>query len=157
MKPSAREGIDFYNYTDDRGPVVRVRSGPVGKKLEASFARVAQVLAEDGHDLVLDLVLFDPSSLASYVQALHSHRTYFIGVHCEPAALEARELARGDRFENLARGQQLVVHESRRFYDLEVDTTSLGAHELAQSILEFVKAHPEPASMSLLYSEFFSR
>ena len=49
------------------------------------------------------------------------------------------------------------VHEPRRFYDVEVDTTSLGPHELARSILEFVKAHSEPASMSLLYSEFFSR
>jgi chloramphenicol 3-O phosphotransferase len=156
MKPTAREGIDFYIDTDDRGPVVRVRSGSVGKKLEASFARVAQVLAEDGHDLVLDLVLFDPSSVASYVQALHSHRTYFIGVHCDPGVLEARELARGDRFQGLARAQQSVVHEFRRFYDLELDTTSLGPHQLAQSIVEFVNAHPKPASMSLLYSQLFS-
>jgi chloramphenicol 3-O phosphotransferase len=156
MKPTAHDGIHFYIDTDDRGPVVRVRSGSVGKKLEASFARVAQVLADDGHDLVLDLVLFDPSSLASYVQALHSHRTYFIGVHCEPGVLEARELVRGNRFQGLARAQQSVVHESRRFYDLEVDTTSLGPHELAQSIVEFVNSHPKPASMSLLYSRLFS-
>ena len=156
MKLTAREGIEFYPDTDDRGPVVRVRSGTVGKKLETSFARTAQVLAEDGHDLVLDLVLFDPSSLASYVQALHNHRTYFIGVRCEPRVLEARELVRGDRFQGLARAQEAVVHDSRRFYDLELDTTLLGPHELAQSVVEFVNAHPKPTSMSLLYSQLFS-
>ena len=124
MKPSAREGIELYDDTDERGPVVRVRSGPVGRKLVASFSRAARVLAEDGHDLVLDLVLFDPSSVASYVRALRGHRTYLIGVHCDLAVLEARELARGDRFQNLARAQHSVVHEYRGFYDLEVDYTT---------------------------------
>jgi chloramphenicol 3-O phosphotransferase len=155
MKPSARDGIEFYNDTDERGPVVRVRSGPVGKKLEASFARAARVLAEEGHDLVLDLVLFDPTSLASYVRALHGHHTYLIGVHCELAVVEARELARSDRFRNLARVQQSVVHQFRRFYDLEVETTSRGPHELAASILEFIAEHPEPASILRLNAELF--
>jgi chloramphenicol 3-O phosphotransferase len=153
MKPSARAGIEFYDDTDDRGPVVRVRSGPVGKKLEASFARAARVLAEDGHDLVLDLVLFDRTSLSSYIEALLGHRTYLIGVHCDMAVLEARELARGDRFQNLARAQQEAVHEFREFCDLEVETASRGPHELAQSILDFIAEHPEPSAISRIRAE----
>jgi chloramphenicol 3-O phosphotransferase len=153
MKPGAREGIEFLDDADDRGPVVRVRGGPVWQALEASFARAARVLAEDGHDLVLDLVLLDPASLDSWVRALHDQRTYLVGVHCDPAVVEARELARGDRFQNLARAQQSIVHAARRFYDLEVDTTSRGPHELATSIVEFVREHPHPRSLSRLYSE----
>ncbi len=65
-------------------------------------------------------------------------------------------LARSDRFQNLARPQQATVHEHRRFYDLEVDTTSRGPHELARSIVEFVEAHPEPRSFPMLYRELFS-
>ena len=34
----------------------------------------------DGEDVVLDLVLYDPSSLQSYVRAFRKLLTYFIGV-----------------------------------------------------------------------------
>ncbi len=63
MKPTAREGFELYNDRDDRGPVVRVRTGPIGKKLDASFARVVEVRARDGHDLVLDPVVFETADL----------------------------------------------------------------------------------------------
>jgi len=156
MKPSAREGIQFYNDVDERGPVVHVRAGSVWRKLETSFARAVRVLAEDAHDLVLDLVLFEPASLAPYVRELHEQRTYFIGVRCILPVLEARELAREDRFQNLARAQHEAVHEPPRCYDLEVDTTSSGPHELARSILQFVDANPRPNAFSLLHSELFA-
>jgi chloramphenicol 3-O phosphotransferase len=136
--------------------VVRVRGGPVWQALEASFARAARVLAEDGHDLILDLVLLDPTSVASWVRALHDHLTYLIGVHCDLPAAEARELARGDRFQNLARAQQSIVHAARRFYDFEVDSTSRGPHELATSIVAFVREHPHPGGISRLYSELIT-
>ena len=154
MKPSARGGVEFYNDVDDRGPVVRVRSGPVGDKLQQSFARAVRLLADDEHDLVLDLILFDRNSMCSYVEALHGHPTYLIGVRCDTAVLEARELARGDRFQNLARAQLPGVHEFRNFYDLEVDTTARGPHELADSILNFIPAQP-PSGIARLYSELF--
>lgn len=151
MKPTAREGFEFYNDTDDRGPVVRVRTGPLGERVQKSFARAARLFAEDGHDLVLDVVLLDRASVFSYVDALHGHRSYLIGVHCDVSVLEARELARGDRFQNLARAQRAAVHEFREFYDFEVDTTTRGPHELAQSILEFVAERPEPGGIARLH------
>src|SRR5262249_40293608 len=156
MKPSAREGIEFYNDVDDRGPVVRVRSGPVGDKVQRSFARAARLLADDGHDVVLDLVLLDRNSVSSYIDALQGHRTYFIGVHCDGAVLEARELARGDRFQNLARTQLPVVHEFRGFYDLEVDTSTRGPNDLAGAILDHVARQPAPTGMARLHSKLCS-
>lgn len=157
MKPSARDGIEFYDDTDDVGPVVRVRSGPVGKRLQDSFARAVRLLAESGHDLVLDLVLFDRNSVSSYVRALNGHPTYLIGVLCDLAVLEARELARGDRFQNLSRAQLNTVHEFREFYDLEVDTTARGPRELAEFIGDFVAAHPSAAGIARLHSRLVSQ
>jgi len=152
MKPSARDGIEFYDDVDESGPVVRVRGGPVGDKVQRSFARAVRLLADDGHDVVLDLVLFDRNSVSSYVDALQGHRTYLIGVHCDRAVLEARELARGDRFQNLARAQLPAVHEFRAFYDLEVDTSTRGPGDLARVILDFVARQTAPDGTARLHS-----
>ena len=156
MKPSARGGIEFYDDVDGRGPVVRVRSGPVGDKVQRSFARAVRLLADDGHDVVLDLVLFDRKSVSAYVDALRGHRTYLIGVHCDGGVLEARELARGDRFQNLARAQLPAVHEFREFYDLEVDTSTRGPRDLASVILDFVAKQTAPGGLARLHSMLFS-
>jgi len=154
MKPSARDGFELYDDVDERGPVVRVRRGAVARKLEQSLSRVARLLADRGHDVVLDLVLLDRSAVLDYVDALHGHPTYLIGVWCDLAVLEARELARGDRFQNLARAQQAGVHELREFYDFEVDSSATGPHELARSILAFIAARPAPGAISALHSRF---
>ncbi len=156
MKPSAGDGFEFYNDVDDRGPIVRVRSGPVGDNVQRSFARGVRLLADDGHDLVLDLVLLDRNSVSSYIGALQGHRTYFIGVHCDVAVLEARELARGDRFQNLARAQLRAVHAFREFYDLEVDTSTRGPNDLASAILDFVARQTGPTGIARLHSMLFS-
>jgi chloramphenicol 3-O phosphotransferase len=154
MQPSARDGFEFYSDSDERGPLVRVRRGPVGRRLEESFARAARLLADSGFDLVLDLVLLERSALLGYVNALDGHPSYLIGVSCDLAVLEARELARGDRFQNLARAQESAVHEFRDFYDFEVDTSASGPHELAKSILTFIEEGPGPRAISALHAHF---
>lgn len=153
MKPSATEGIEFLNETDARGPLVRVRRGVIGRQVEESFASAVRALANGGHDLVLDLVLYDPSSLQSYVRAFRGVCTYFVGVRCDLSVLEARELARGDRFPNLARSQHRIVHEFSEYYDLEIDTTAVGPHPLAESIIRYIRANPMPQSFDRLAAE----
>jgi chloramphenicol 3-O phosphotransferase len=153
MKPSATEGFEFRNDADARGPIVRVRRGEVGRKLEESFASAVRALAEGGHDLVVDLVLYDPSSLPAYVRAFRGLCVYFVGVRCDLPVLEARELARGDRFQNLARSQHAIVHTFSEFYDLEIDSTASGPHALAASVVAYVRAHPAPRSFVRLAAE----
>lgn len=150
MKPSARQGIEFVNDADDRGPIVRARRGEVARRVEDGFALALRSLAEGGHDLVLDLVLYDPASLHSYVRAFRGIQTYFIGVRCDLSVLEARELARGDRFANLSRSQHLLVHEFAKFYDFEVDTTTAGPHQLAGAIVDHVQTNQNPRSFVML-------
>jgi chloramphenicol 3-O phosphotransferase len=77
----------------------------------------------------------------------------FVGVRCDLAVLEARELARGDRLPNLARPQHAVVHAGPRRYDLEVDTGTAGPHELAATIVEATRRNPRPGSFDRLRAE----
>jgi chloramphenicol 3-O phosphotransferase len=150
MKPTASRGIEFVNEADEHGPLVRARRGDFACKLEDDFARAVASLAKDGHDLVLDLVLFDPASIDSYLRAFEGLRTCFVGVRCSLAVLEARELARGDRFPNLARSQHAAVHTHSEFYDLEVDSTEAGSQELADRIVRYLHANPSPDAFGRL-------
>ena len=153
MGTRAHEGFEFYHDADARGPVVRIRSGPVGRKLAESFARVVALLAADGHDLVVDYVILDTQDLVPYLRELRPFPVCFVGVRCDLGALEARELARGDRLPNLARPQQSAVHDGPRHYDLAVDTTTRSPFDVARAIVEFVLQHPRPAGFDRLRSE----
>jgi chloramphenicol 3-O phosphotransferase len=157
MGTRAHEGFEFYPGTDARGPVVRVRSGAVGRKLGKSFARVVGLLAADEHDVVVDHVLLDADDLVPYLRELRPFRVYFIGVRCDLSTLEARELARGDRMLNLARPQHELVHDGPRHYDLEVDTTARSPYDAAAEIIGFTRQHPHPQSFSRLRSELHMR
>jgi chloramphenicol 3-O phosphotransferase len=153
MAPRAHEGVEFYHDADDRGPVVRVRSGPVGRKLGESFARVVAQLAADDHDVVVDYVLLDTKDLVPYLRELRPFPVYFVAVRCDVGTLEARELARGDRLLNLARPQNSAVHHGPRHYDVEVDTTARSPYDLATTIIRFVQQHPDPDGFDRLRSE----
>ncbi len=153
MGPNASAGIEFYADADEQGPVMRIRYGPVGRRVEQSLARMAHGLAQDGHDLVLDLVILDTETLQTFVQTLAELPLYFIGVQCELAVLEARELARGDRFLNSARPQHAAVHTPPRHYDLLVDTSRAGPYELAERITRHIAAQPTPTGFAQLRRE----
>lgn len=153
MGPRSCEGVEFYYGADDRGPVVRVRSGPVARKLGASIARMVALLAADGHDLVLDYVIFETKDLVPFLEELGAFRVYFVGVRCDLGTLEARELSRGDRMLNLARPQHEAVHAAPRHYDLEVDTTAGNPYDLATSIIEHTRQNLRPDSFVKLRAE----
>ena len=149
----AHEGFEFYQDADERGPVVRVRPGAVGRMLAGSFARVVAQLAADGHDVVVDYVVLETEDLVPYLRELRRFPVYFVAVRCDVAALEARELVRGDRFLTLARAQSATVHSGPRHYDLDVDTTTRSPYDLAAEIIEFVRRHPRPRGFDRLRSE----
>lgn len=86
-------------------------------------------------------------------QTLADLPLYFIGVQCDLAVLEARELARGDRFLNSARPQHAAVHAAPRHYDLLVDTTRAGPYELAARIIGHIAAQPTPTGFAQLRRE----
>jgi chloramphenicol 3-O phosphotransferase len=147
---SAADGFRFCESSDEQGPLVEVRVGEAGRRLEQGLAGCAAALDDEGHDVALDVVLLDPMSVQAYVSKLLSRRTYLIGIECSLAVLEARELARGDRFQNLARSQHRSVHAFREFYDLEIETTVRAPGELARDVIQFVGDVHVPKGMARL-------
>jgi chloramphenicol 3-O phosphotransferase len=132
---------------------VRIRSGPVVRKLAESFARVVARLAADENDVVVDYVVLDTKDLVPYLRALQPFAVYFVAVRCDVEVLEARELARGDRLLNMARPQSSAVHDGPRHYDLDVDTTACCPDDVAANIIEFVRQHPRPDGFDRMRSE----
>jgi chloramphenicol 3-O phosphotransferase len=58
----------------------------------------------------------------------------WVGVRCDAAVAEGRELARGHQVGVLAAAQALVVHEGVE-YDVEVDTTHTESVDCARTIV----------------------
>lgn len=142
----AEQGFHFIPERDDLGPLMRIENGPYGKAIGSTIPKVIQTLADDGHDIILDEVLFGDESLNRYVQALKDHTVYFIGVMCDLEVLREREILRGDRALGLGRDQIGRVHPPERSYDMIVDTTYTSAFDCGKAILKFIGENPNPQS-----------
>lgn len=94
----AQEGIQFVPGTDQEGlPIMEVKSGSYGEKIGESIPKVIKQLADDGHNLIIDEVIWERRSLENYSSALKSHQVYLINITCELPLMEEREKIRGDR------------------------------------------------------------
>lgn len=140
----ALEGYHFIPDHDQRGSIMRVESGPAGKAVTHSMPKVVKTLARDGHNLIMDEVLFSDEELENYVKVLVDETVYFVGVMCDLEILIERELLREDRALGLARDQFSHVHQRQRPYDFTVDTTHSSAFKCAREILDYVHKNPEP-------------
>jgi chloramphenicol 3-O phosphotransferase len=148
------EGFHFCHDSDEVGPIVRVRHGPLAKRLSETFSEMTAVLVRNGHDVVVDEVTLEADRLRSYVKHLAGARVYFVGVRCGLRELESRETTRGDRLAHLARGQAALVHQDPRFYDIVLDSTETDPLTLADEVLSFMQVHPQPESFASLARAF---
>lgn len=133
---------------------MRIQSGPVGEAIVESIPKVIKTLADDGHNLIVDEVLFEDIALQHYANALRNHTVYFIAITCDLDVMEEREILRGDRALGLARDQLLRVHGPTRFYDLTVDSTHVSAFNCARNILEFLSHNARPQGFDKLRGTF---
>ena len=92
-------------------------------------------------DIILDLVLREEAQLREMLQVLASRPTYLIGVSAPLQVLEARERARVDRAEGMAREQSNHAAYARP-YDLRIDTANCSAEDAAARIRGFVRDPP---------------
>lgn len=140
----ANEGYHFIPGQDEEGPIMHIQTGPFGNAVAQSIPKVVQALANDGHNLIVDEVLFTDKELENYARALVANAVYFIGVMCDLKTMQEREILRGDRALGLARGQINHVHKLSCSYDLTVDTTHTSAFDCAHEVLSFIERTPEP-------------
>ena len=88
-------------------------------------------LAAAGNNVIVDTVLVNPDNLAECVFILAHFRVTFVGVFCPLDELERR--GRDDKYAGMARSQFAQVH-AHQIYDLEVDTSTTSAQEIAANI-----------------------
>jgi|GEM_PF-5487429 len=105
-------------------------------------------------DLIIDEVLFGEQILRTYINALKSHKVYFIGVFCDLQTLLEREILRRDRAIGLANGQMDRVHAGIRDYDLKVDATTTSSFSIAKDILAFIDKTPAPEGFQKMQAMF---
>jgi chloramphenicol 3-O phosphotransferase len=135
----AEEGIQFVPGVDQEGfPIMEVKGGSYAKKISASAPKMIKQLADDGHNLIIDEVIWEKKDLENYASTLKSYQVCYVKVNCELPLMEEREILRSDRSLGLARTQfakmKDLVWDS---YDMEVDTSYTSSFTNAKKILEF--------------------
>ncbi len=132
------------------GPrLVEVRIGPLGLRLLAGMYAAIAAIAAAGTPVVVDDVIHDPRVLRTMVAALAPYPVLFVGVRCDLAVAEQREIARGDRLPGGARTFYDHVHVPG-VYDLELDSAALTPAECAAQIQHALQTgHPRTAVQRL--------
>jgi chloramphenicol 3-O phosphotransferase len=147
--PSDKSDAEYFAFIpgqNNRGPLMKVESRPKGKSLFGAMPLLAKILADNNNNVIIDEVLFGNERLDSYITELSDHVVYFVGVYCDIATMQEREILRQDRAIGLSYDQVDRVHEGKRNYDIRVDTTRNSMFESAQKILVFIKDTPRPNS-----------
>jgi chloramphenicol 3-O phosphotransferase len=133
--PFSHEGIRFE--PSPNGLVVRL--GDVGRQLFAAYHRTVAVWARAGFNVLVDEVAVDEECVIDWRDALAGLRVTWVAIRCDPDVAEARERARGDRVEGLARGLSAIVHMFAP-YDFELDTTESSADRVSAQLASIVAA-----------------
>jgi chloramphenicol 3-O phosphotransferase len=121
-------------------PDGRVEVGPAFLALESAWRRGLAAMARSGVRLVLDEVLLGGGEeQRQWNEALAGLSVLWVGVHCDPDVIAAREAARGDRVAGMAALQAAYVHQGVA-YDLEVDTSRASPEACAALVAERVLA-----------------
>lgn len=123
-------------------PIYQIHAGPFAKKVTRTLKDLAQLLASQNYNLIIDDVAFGAIEVEEWRQVLKDYKVLYVGVTTPLEVLEQRERARGDRFLGSARGQYFKVHENVS-YDLELDTHAYTQEENLERILEALK-RPTP-------------
>jgi chloramphenicol 3-O phosphotransferase len=120
-------GIEF-------APDGSVIVGPEFRTLEAAWIAGVAAMARAGARVIVDEVfLGGTASQRRWRAALGDLPVLWVGVRCDSAIAEGREIARGDRIGGMATAQANMVHQGI-VYDLEVDTSHAESLECARVI-----------------------
>ncbi|GAA4005830.1 chloramphenicol phosphotransferase [Deinococcus rubellus] len=128
---SSDAGVNF-------GPDGQVTTGETFRRLDMAWSRGVGEMARHGANVIVDEVfLGGADSQARWLSALEGLNVLWVGVKCDAAVAERRELERVDRVVGMARLQAELVHQGVR-YDLEVDTTHTSTSACARQIAALV-------------------
>lgn len=118
------------------------------RRTRLGYHRAVAGLASVGNDVVMDYPLSEAWRLDDLLDVLDGYDVTLVDVRCDPAELERRERARGDRPVGLARSQELVHAHGDR--DVTVDTTHASARECAAQVVAAMAALSGPKAFDRL-------
>lgn len=109
-------------------PTARIRSGEFqwSAMRDAFFEGFEQSLlayVSRGNNLIVEHIMESRAWLLRLVRLLAGQDVFFVGLHCDLAELERREIARGDRRIGDARRDFQQIHRYCR-YDVELDSST---------------------------------
>lgn len=137
---NAEQGFQFVSTIDQEGfSVTEVKTGPYGEKVSNSVPKIIKQLVDDGHNLIIDEVIWERKDLEKYLTILKDYKIRFIKIDCQLSLMEEREILRGDRTRGLARAQHEKMKNLVWNYDLEIDTNQVNPFANAKRILKFLK------------------
>ena len=151
--PSAVEGI-LWVFPDSGQRLTELRLGPAAINLMKGMYHAVAALADEGNDLILDDVIFDPRALREAANVLPAYNTLFVGVRCPLEVAKQREQERGDRTLGLVEAHYDIVH-SHGIYDLEMDTSVFTPTECASQIKDRLQNGPPPTAIQKLRDTLF--
>jgi chloramphenicol 3-O phosphotransferase len=141
---------DGFQFVPMPGGEMPMRLGEDGARVLHAWRRMMRTAVAEGLRLILDEVIFEAGMLEDWVAALDGADVFFVGVRCDFAELQRRELARGDRGQGQALAGRDFIH-SHGDYDLEVDTTATSATACAATIAAAAQARgPGPTAFERL-------
>lgn len=142
----ADQGFSAVCRQDEKGPIIDVKTGPVGKELGFAMRRAMKALADSNFSLIIDELLLSPEELPDYKELFRDYKVYFISVKPPLDVVIQREKERGDRVLGMARGCYEVVY-ANKLVDLEIDSSKGTPEQLAQEILNFIRDNPHPHAL----------
>jgi chloramphenicol 3-O phosphotransferase len=111
--------------------------GTVRPRFFDGFHRAVAAFALAGNDVLLEHVVEHAAWRAQLDDLLADLDVFWVGVHCDLAEIDRRELARGDRTPGEGRAHVEIgrIHEHGP-YDLSVDTTAGVTDAVVSTVLE---------------------
>lgn len=137
-------------------PTARIRSGefPWSAMRDAFFEGFEQSLAayvSRGNNLIVEHIMESRAWLLRLVRLLAGQDVFFVGLHCDLAELERREIARGDRRIGDARRDFHQIHSYCR-YDAELDS-AVPPEANADRLIAAWRARTTPSAFQRLLAE----
>jgi len=139
-------GTHFTHEPDGATPL---HLGPGAQAMVRAFHRSVAALADCGLSVIVDDVLFEPWLLPDWLEATEDREVFFVGVRCDLAEAERREIARGDRQPGQVRSQFNLVH-AHGDYDFTVDTTNTAPGACADQLLAALATRNGPSAFERL-------
>ncbi|MGH9225226.1 MAG: phosphotransferase-like protein [Acidimicrobiales bacterium] len=115
------------------------------RRVREACARAAVGILKAGLGVIVELGFFDPWGRANVATIFSGLPAFIVRVHCDPAVLEAREQARGDRFQGTARRQCKQLEGIPSDFDLVSD--AFPPEQLAEELASWLASDPVPRAI----------